>query len=72
VNNDPCEYNPIHNRPALANEVHAQADVIVGAGNNNWRLCWQCASLPEFKKYRKRKAIIKEVQNGRSDVPLLP
>lgn len=56
--NDPCEYNPDEKRAAWENEVHAQADFVVGA-NGQWRLCASCAALPEFKRYRKRVKIKK-------------
>jgi hypothetical protein len=51
--NDPCEYNPTEGRAAYENEVHANADFIVGA-NGKWRLCAACASLPEFKRLKKK------------------
>lgn len=57
-NGDPCEYNPEAKRAAYENEVHAQAELIVGA-NGKWRLCGSCAALPEFKRLRKRKVIQK-------------
>jgi hypothetical protein len=53
---DPCEYNPTEKRPAWDYEVHAQADFIVGA-NGQWRLCAECAALPEFKRFKIREAI---------------
>jgi hypothetical protein len=56
---DPCEYNPDQKRAAYDNEVHAQAEFIVGS-NGKWRLCASCASLPEFKKYSVRRRIIND------------
>jgi hypothetical protein len=50
---DPCEYNPAEKRAAYENEVHANADFVVGA-NGLWRLCSSCAALPEFKRLKKR------------------
>jgi len=47
------EYNPEEKRAAYSDEIHAPAEVIVGAGGK-WRLCKKCAALPEFKKFRKR------------------
>jgi hypothetical protein len=53
---DPCEYNPDERRAAYEHEVHARADVIVGA-KGKWRLCRLCAALPEFRRLRKRRPI---------------
>lgn len=53
---DPCEYNPIERRAAYDDEVHGPAEIIVGA-DGQWRLCTSCATLPEFKKFRKRRVI---------------
>ena len=53
---DPCFYYPKEKRAAYDFEVHAVAVFIVGA-KGKWRLCAECAALPEFKRYRKRKAI---------------
>ncbi len=50
---DWCEYNPREKRPAFIEEQHAPAVWIVG-GNGQWRLCEECAQLPEFKRLRKR------------------
>ena len=54
--NDPCFYNPDERRACYEDEVHAQAEWIVGH-KGKWRLCSECANLPEFKKYRVRKKI---------------
>ena len=53
---DPCEYYPEEKRAAWDFEVHARAAFVVGA-NGKWRLCAECAALPEFRRYRKRKSI---------------
>lgn len=55
---DPCEWNPQAARAAFESEVHARADLIVGS-NGKWRLCYSCAALPEFKRYTKRKEILR-------------
>jgi hypothetical protein len=55
---DPCEYNPVEKRPAYDHEVHAEADLIVGA-DGAWRLCVACAALPEFRRFRVRKLVRK-------------
>lgn len=51
-----CEYNPEEKRAAYYNEVHAEADYIVGY-DGQWRLCASCVALPEFKRFRVRKKI---------------
>ena len=53
---DPCEWSPRDGRAAYADEVHAKADVIVGA-DGQWRLCESCAALPHFKRFRTRRPI---------------
>jgi len=50
---DPCEYNPQEKRAAYDNEVHAAATTIAGS-NGKWRLCDECAALPEFARLKKR------------------
>ncbi len=55
---DPCEWNPKTNAFAYEDEVHARAELIVGA-NGQVRLCRSCAALPRFKRYRKRKEIVR-------------
>ncbi len=42
---DPCEWNPDKQQSAFVDEVHASAELIVGA-NGQWRLCKACAALP--------------------------
>jgi len=53
----PCEYNPKEKRACFGDEIHAEADFIVGY-NGKWRLCKYCANLPEFKGFKKK--LIKE------------
>lgn len=52
-----CEWNPEEKRESYRGENHALATVLVGS-NGNYRLCANCATLPEFKKFRKRQAIV--------------
>ena len=61
---NPCEYNPVTERAAYGNEVHARADVIVGA-NGQWRLCMSCAALPTFRRFRRRKPIVRPTDESR-------
>lgn len=61
--NDPCEYEPTARRAAYEDEAHADAEVIVGA-NGEWRLCAKCASLPEFAKFKVRRAIKPKEESG--------
>lgn len=56
---NPCEWNPTKNRTAYDYEVHAQADVIVGA-EGAYRLCNDCAALPRFSRYRRRTVIVRK------------
>jgi hypothetical protein len=51
-----CEYNPEEKRAAWDYEVHAKAEWIIGH-QGNWRLCSNCANLPEFKRFKVRKRI---------------
>ena len=63
-----CEWNPEKNRPSqyLTGRIYSrsgktdgcqnEATVCVGY-NGKWHLCESCASLPIFKKYRKRKSL---------------
>lgn len=53
---DPCEYNPQTHSASYENEVHASAELIVGA-SGQWRLCRSCAALPEFKRFKKKELI---------------
>lgn len=55
---NPCEYNPVAKRAAYEDEVHAEADIIVGH-NGKWRLCITCSCRPEFKRFKVRKMIKK-------------
>lgn len=49
---NPCEWNPDEQRAAyIDDEVHAKAEVIVGA-DGHWRLCASCAALPFFAGFR--------------------
>ena len=50
---DPCEWDPVKKDWVYEDEVHAEAEWIIGA-KRGYRLCSACASLPEFKRYRKR------------------
>lgn len=52
----PCEWNSEKGRAAYDHEVHAEANIIVGA-NGQWRLCVECAKLSNFVRYRVRKMI---------------
>lgn len=53
---DTCEWNPAKDLPAQdGDEMHAPAELILG--NGDWRLCRDCASLPRFRRYRRRKEI---------------
>lgn len=58
---DPCEYNPKEKRAAYENEVHAEAEIILG-WNGDWRLCKECASLKKFNHYTTRKPITKKYE----------
>jgi hypothetical protein len=53
---DPCEWDPIYKRAVYLGDDHASADLIVGS-NGEWRLCAECAKLPEFKHFRRVKPI---------------
>jgi len=53
---DPCEWNPAKSAAAFGCEVHAAAELIVGA-DGQWRLCGSCAALPEFNRFKIRKVI---------------
>ena len=55
---DPCEYNPETKEAAYENEVHAEAEVMIGK-RVAWRLCKKCAELPEFKRFKVRRMIKK-------------
>ena len=61
---DACEWDPVAKVPAsvlrgrLILGCGNRAEVIVGA-KGKWRLCAECAELPEFKRYRKRKPVAK-------------
>ena len=56
---DPCEYDPESKRAAFSFELHARAEWLVGA-DGKWRLCGQCAALPEFRRLRKRTFIVRK------------
>ena len=52
---DPCEWDPQNNRPALTlpgSGCQNPAAVIVGA-NGKYRLCGACAALPFFGRFKK-------------------
>lgn len=66
---DPCEYNPDEARAAYGCEVHAAAELIVGA-NGKWRLCAACAALPAFKRFRRRIPIRKKAATQRKETPM--
>lgn len=49
-----CEWNPVEKRPVFNTDpAHGLATWSVGT-TVNWRLCDQCAALPEFARYRRR------------------
>lgn len=55
--NDGCEWEPVRNRPAFGMDAHTQehrAEVLVGAGRNNYRLCRRCADLPQFRRMSRK------------------
>lgn len=54
---DPCEWNSETDSPAYDDEVHAEAEYIVGA-NGQYRLCAKCTELKRFNRFKK-KLIIK-------------
>jgi len=54
---DACEYNPTHKRAAFSCEGHASAVLLVGS-KGKWRLCAECAGLPEFRRFRARQPIV--------------
>ncbi len=56
---DPCEWNPDKQLSAFGDEVHASAELIVGA-DGQWRLCKACAALPFFNRFRSRREIVSE------------
>ena len=56
ANHDGCEYNPETKEPSCDTDDHFRgvlASWVVGA-NGKWRLCDDCARLPEFRRLRKR------------------
>ncbi len=53
---DPCEYNPDKKQAAYWDEVHAEAELVVGA-DGQWRLCKVCAALPFFNRFHTRRRI---------------
>lgn len=68
---DFCEWNPAEGEPSTYAHINGPlpkkidyygcqntSTQIIGH-NGKWRLCDSCAALPEFKKYRKRKEIIR-------------
>lgn len=56
-----CEWNPKEARGALAvNDPGAcqqEASVSLMAADGSWHLCVECAALPRFAKYKRRKQI---------------
>lgn len=56
---DPCEWNPDKQLLAFGDEVHASAELIVGA-DDQLRLCKACAALPIFDRFRSRREIVSE------------
>lgn len=56
---DGCEWDPATGTPARGGDEHnssVPAALIVGA-DGKWRLCTDCAELPEFSRYRKRRPV---------------
>ena len=53
-----CEWNPEEQRACWDFEVHAPAVWIIGA-KGQWRLCDDCAQLPEFKRFKVRRKVVK-------------
>lgn len=54
---DPCEWDPVNNTDGVVGQEHAPAEVIVGVGKGNWRLCLECSKLSRFDRYTKRQLI---------------
>lgn len=64
---DTCEWDPERCEAATTERgCQRPAAVIVGA-DGKWRLCSECAGLPAFKRYKRRKAI--EKRAAPSDMP---
>ena len=61
-----CEWNATKNEPTAVSDLHAVATVLVGS-KTTWRLCENCANLPEFKRYRRRIRIVYRTQQTKSD-----
>jgi hypothetical protein len=57
---NPCEYNPVTRGPScippLPGDCKNDATLMIGA-KGEWHICASCAALPEFKKYRVRRAL---------------
>lgn len=58
---DGCEWEPSESRPALSTDEHFKTTpaVLMLGSPVAWRLCRECAGLPDFKRFRKRKDIVK-------------
>jgi hypothetical protein len=53
-----CEWNPTRNRLTWSNENDCPNRATVCLGHNpSYHLCDSCASLPRFKRYRKRTSL---------------
>ena len=58
----PCEWNPTTNRPAWSNDPpHGDAVVNIHGYEGGIHVCTSCATLPVFKRYRKRSPLGREV-----------
>lgn len=55
-----CEYNPLSKRAAYSGDepgaCESAATVCVGH-NGKWHLCFECAALPEFRKFKSRHSL---------------
>lgn len=61
-----CEWNMTKNEPTAVSDLHAVATVLLGS-KTTWRLCEDCAKLPEFRRYRRRIRIVYGTQQTKSD-----
>lgn len=54
---EPCDYNPLRKEAGYGGKVEGdcpnEATVSLGV-KPNWHLCESCASLPAFKRFRRR------------------
>lgn len=50
---DTCEWDPATNARVAPGLGHAKATISVGC-SPNWRLCADCAELPQFKRLWRR------------------